>query len=628
MFRPSSMEIISILVEKDKEKEITSHLIRSGIFQPVDIKNVESLAQVDPYSSQDESESLSYVENGFNKIISGLNLENLIDDSELLNKVQAIRIIENMKSELMPFVEEKTNIQNKIKTEELVEQQLTRNLPFPGYRTKELTFLETVIGKIDGKNLDKFKKILTSVPYVFYPFREEDSKIVFLVMLLKKDKNVLEEAFRTSYCEKVELPASDNLTQPDKLKESIAEKKKNVEAIDKEISSKVEKFKKDIGRIQFFIKFGRSLMEAKKFAWITENTILISGWIPSGGKDLFLKEVKNMSDSHYIESKKAEETNISKEKVPVLLSHSFLVKPFEIITKTYGLPRYGTIDPTLFIAIVFPIMFGAMFGDFGHGFVLSLAGLAFIKLLRKKGFLHVGLLLLYCGVSAMIFGLLYGSFFGIRFTPIWLDPMYSIMFLFKISIWVGIGFLTTAILINIINFIKDKEYVKALFDGSGLFSGIFYWSALGVCFKFIYSGYISYLLIFVAAGSIILLFLRPVFEKILLKKKESLLAEFTESTPHLIDVGLTYLTNTLSFLRIAAFELAHAALLMATFIIAKLIGNFAAGSVFLLIVILGNLGIILMEGLIVSIQVLRLHYYEFFSRFYVVSQEKYNPIKI
>jgi V/A-type H+-transporting ATPase subunit I len=631
MFTPSSMEIISILVEKDREKEIVSRLVKLGVFQPMDIKEAEDeLNKVNAYSNPSEAESLSYIESRLNNITSKIDISNNPDSSELLNKVQILRIIEEMEDSLLPFLEKRIDVQNKIKTEETIYQQLSGWLPFPEYKPAKLSFLNAIVGKIDEKNLDVFKKSMGDTPYLFYPFRKENSKIVFFILLLKENSDILDEAFRTANCERVEEPAVANIKNPDEIKSSIEQNKKILDEITQDISSVVQKFRKDISRIQFFIKFERSLIEAKKFAYATENTILISGWIPSNKKYIILQELKNISQSsHYIESKQAEKTSIPKEKIPVSLTHSFLVRPFELITETYGLPRYGTIDPTLFLVLTFSIMFGAMYGDCGHGLVLALSGITIMKI-KKQGGLQAGLLLLYCGISAIIFGLLYGSFFGIKFTPLWLDPMntQSIMTLFKICIIVGIGLLSAGIGINIINSIKDRDYMKMFFDNAGLISGIFYWSVVGICFEFILKNQFPYFLIFLAIISIILLFLKPVFEKIFLKKKQRLISVFSETAPELMEVGMGYLTNTLSFLRIAAFALAHAGLLMAVFIIAHLLKNIAGGYITLPEIILGNIFIILLEGLVVGIQSVRLHYYEIFSRFFITGKEKYKPIQV
>ncbi len=630
MFTPSSMEILSVLVEKDKEKIIVSRLVRLGVFHPVDIKDVDrDFKDVNINALSEEEDGIGYIESKLNNIISKVEFQGSIDDSEILSRVNVIKIIEEMEDKLLPFIEQKINIQDEIKNQEIIYQQLSSYLPFPEYKPTELSFLSALVGKIDEKNLDIFKNTFGDIPYLFYPFRKEDSKIVFLVILLKKEQSLLDEAFRKANCEKVEYPAGD-IKRPDIIKESLEKNKKDLEGVEQKISSILEGFKKDISKIQFFIKFERSINEAKKFAYSTENTILITGWVPSNKKKVIFQELEKIShSSHYIETKRAEKANISKEKVPIFLKHSFLVRPFEMITETYGLPRYGTIDPTSFLAFTFPIMFGAMFGDFGHGIVLSLTGLLLIKL-KKKGLLQMGLLVLYCGICAIVFGLLYGSFFGIRITPLWLNPMNSnsIMLLFKICIFVGIALLTFGIIINIINSLMDKNYMKMFFDNAGLISGIFYWSVVALCFKFIMENKISYFLIFLAAGSIILLFLKPVFEKVFLKKKEKLISAFSDSTPNLMEVGMGYLTNTLSFLRIAAFALAHAGLLMAVFIIAHLIKNVAGGYLTIPEIVIGNIFIILLEGLVVSIQSVRLHYYEIFSRFFITGREKYKPIQI
>jgi Archaeal/vacuolar-type H+-ATPase subunit I len=312
----------------------------------------------------------------------------------------------------------------------------------------------------------------------------------------------------------------------------------------------------------------------------------------------------------------------------VKFKHSAVFKPFEFLIDTYGIPRYGTIDPTIFVAISFLVMFGAMFGDMGHGLVLAL-GSVFLKMSKNEKARQASALLLYCGISSIVFGLLYGSFFGIEFRSLWIKPMENIMEIFKVSVMFGIGFISIGILINIINALRDKDYLKVLFDKAGLIGGIIYWSAIGLFTKISIAktqGLNIYLII-ISIG-VILLFLKPFIEAIFKKEKRNLFIGLMESSIDVLEVGMSYLANTVSFIRIAAFSLAHAGLFIAIFELSRIVNDAGGAVLSFLVVILGNMLIIFLEGLVVTIQSLRLNYYEFFSKFFMLGKQVYKPVKM
>jgi V/A-type H+-transporting ATPase subunit I len=210
-----------------------------------------------------------------------------------------------------------------------------------------------------------------------------------------------------------------------------------------------------------------------------------------------------------------------------------------------------------------------------------------------------------------------------------MKPIENIMQVFKISVVFGIVFMTIGILINIINAMRDKDYMKAIFDKAGLIGGVIYWAAIGLFTKISMAktqGLNAYFIV-ISAG-FTLLFLKPFIEAFLKKEKHGIFVSLMESSVDILEVGMSYLANTVSFIRIAAFALAHAGLFISIFELSKIVDH--AGGVFLsfLVVILGNILIIFLEGLVVTIQSLRLNYYEFFSKFFMAGKETYKPVKI
>jgi V/A-type H+-transporting ATPase subunit I len=319
--------------------------------------------------------------------------------------------------------------------------------------------------------------------------------------------------------------------------------------------------------------------------------------------------------------------------VPVLLKNPSPLKPFQLLVSGYGVPSYNTIDPTVFVAVTFLTMFGMMFGDVGHGLVLLLAGLLLSA--RSMRFKDAGRLVSACGVASVVFGILYGSFFGIEalIPAIWVKPLEGITDLFKVSIGFGVVVVSLGIILNVVNSLRSHSFVEHFFDKSGPLVGIVYWSGIGIAVTFmISSGRLPHPLIFFGlfVTPLVLFFLQGPILRLAGRRREA----FPDGVGTYIMGGLVgileilmgYLANTVSFIRVAAFGLAHAGLFVAVFSLAELVaakpgGAFASW----VILILGNAVIILLEGLVVTIQALRLEYYEFFSKFFKPSTAEYKP---
>jgi len=276
-------------------------------------------------------------------------------------------------------------------------------------------------------------------------------------------------------------------------------------------------------------------------------------------------------------------------------------------------------------------MFGAMFGDIGHGACLIIIGLLLRKKNASQWLRNASTLLLYCGSSACIFGALYGSFFGIEFASLWLKPIKNIMEVFKVSIYLGIAMITIGIIINVVNAFMDKDYAKAFFDKSGLIVGVIYWAGIGLLSKiFISRGDIPEIYSLLIAAGVFALFLFPIIQCIVKKRHGHLMESFMESLVDILEVFMGYLANTVSFIRVAAFALAHAGLFIAIFELARIVHTAGlSGEVFSwTVLILGNAFAIALEGLVVGIQSVRLNYYEFFSKFFMTGKSVYKPLSI
>ena len=381
------------------------------------------------------------------------------------------------------------------------------------------------------------------------------------------------------------------------------------------------------------------MASAQGYFYKTGRTYLISGWMPKVRSEQIINDIKKIAGERcYFHEERPENVTAireKKEKVPVLLDNPDLIKPFEMVVTNFGVPEYTSVDPTLFVAISFLIMFGAMFGDIGQGLILFAAGVVLTKQPRSL-LSRVGFLMAYCGASATVFGLLYGDFFGMEgiMPALWMNPFHNMLSFLPIAVGLGIVFISLGIMINIVNAVRAQDISKIIFGKTGLIGGFIYWMGIALAVRYFVfkAGPLPLVLVVLLMGvPIFLLFLKVPLEKIMSKRgrmfQEGFLTYFIETVIEVLEIFTGYLANTLSYIRVAAFALAHAGLFLAVFTLADLVKHTVMGSVgSMLIVILGNIFIFTFEGMIVTIQVIRLEYYEFFSKFFEGEGKLYRPV--
>ena len=317
------------------------------------------------------------------------------------------------------------------------------------------------------------------------------------------------------------------------------------------------------------------------------------------------------------------------------LKNPGLFKPFEMFLQMYGLPSYGEIDPTILLGITYSILFGFMFGDVGQGLCLLIGG--FVLYRTKK--MNLAAIISCCGIFSTIFGFLFGSVFGFEniIEPLWLRPkeaMTKLPFIgnlntvFVVAIALGMGIILLTMILNIVNSLRSHDPEKAYFDNNGIAGIVFYGSAVLTIVLYMTGQTLP------ATGILLVMFILPlliIFFKepltAVLEKKAKVMPDekgmfFVQGFFEMFELLLSYFSNTLSFVRVGAFAVSHAAMME---VVLMLAGAESGGNPNWIVVILGNLFVCGMEGLIVGIQVLRLEYYELFSRFYRGTGRAFKP---
>ncbi len=302
--------------------------------------------------------------------------------------------------------------------------------------------------------------------------------------------------------------------------------------------------------------------------------------------------------------------------VPSLMRYPGWLVPFAPLVESYGVPRYGEFDPVLPFALLYLLLFGAMFGDVGHGGTILV--LALVMLPRIGLMAWVGMA---AGLVSMLFGLLYGSVFGYEniLQPIWISPLHDPLRVLTLAIALGVGFIVLTLLLNVGNQWKAGQVARALFDTNGLAGLVFYLGVVGGM-----SGLAGVTAIGQSAWSVASMGLGVALIYKGFETRGSVGERILVTVIELLESGISLFSNTLSFMRVAAFSLNHVALTMAIFTLASGLSLAAHG----LTVVLGNIVIVALEGGVVAIQALRLLYYEGFSRFFSGDGIAFIPLRL
>ena len=289
---------------------------------------------------------------------------------------------------------------------------------------------------------------------------------------------------------------------------------------------------------------------------------------------------------------------------PQLLSNPRWMRPFELFTGMLGVPGAGEADPTRVVAIVAPLMFGYMFGDVGHGAVLLIVGLVLGRRYPALSLLVAG------GATSIIFGFLYGSVFAIEtiFPALWLHPLEHPILIMLVPLVCGAMLLFTGMMLDAMQAHWQRRSLHWWESGAGLV--LCYVSLLGALIE-------PWLLLAAAAGATWF-----IAGHAIAARRHRLVAA-GEALTELLESVLQILVNTLSFVRVGAFALAHAGLSLAVVGLTEAPVS-AVGKV--IVLILGNVLIVVLEGLVVGIQTTRLVLFEFFVRFLRAEGRPFSPL--
>ena len=463
--------------------------------------------------------------------------------------------------------------------------------------------------------------------FFFFPF-DHNKEYYWGVYFAPANKiAVIDDIFSSLYFERVRIPDYAHGT-PEKATANILaimeQERESLEEITKQQSALCEENRQTLLWCYSLLKFANATFDLRKYVATINNRFYMIGFVPKADQEKFAALFDDVASVDVVAKPYDADPSLTP---PVKLKNNRLTRPFEQFVGMYSLPSYKDIDPTSFMAITYTLLFGIMFGDLGQGLVLVILGIVLSK--WKK--MNFGRILIRLGCSSAVFGTLYGSVFGfeealngfyqtvfgLESKPIEVFDTNTTNMLLLAAIAIGFALICISIIINIYLGFRSKDYERAIFGNNGIAGLVFYAAAAFAVLDMmaLNTGIVTlpYILCLIVLPLLVIFFRGPLTKLIQRRKDvfEQGIGEFIlENFFECFEYVLSYLSNSMSFLRVGGFILSHAGMMAVVMSLSEMVGT--VGSPF--VVVLGNLFVMGLEGLIAGIQVLRLEFYELFSR--------------
>ena len=555
---------------------------------------------------------------------------------------EAKNVVDTYENDLKKVNEEKAAIKEELA---VAKEHLKKLTPFAGIhydpeKLNKFEFIRCRFGRVPVKHYKVLKEFLNEdACSIFCECSREGGYVWGIYFAPESEISEVDAVFTSNYFETIDFTEKDGY--PDDVANTLKERIAFLEAELPKKDEITENYKKDylvelVSAEECLKELSENYEFRKQFAFVKSEDgerFIACIWMQADDADKLIEELK---DYDYIKvMSEGDEHEGILGGPPIKLKNPKFLKPFQLLIEMYGYPDYKGFDPTLFVALSYTIIFGMMFGDVGQGLLLFIGGLLMYKI--KK--MNLAAVISVAGFFSTIFGFLFGSIFGYEevFEALWLKPtvkMTELPLLGRMqsvlvyAILLGMIMVLITMVLNIINSIKAGEFYEALFDHNGVTGLVFYGAVVACVLLFVNGkplpGTIVLIVMFILP--LILIILKEPLIAILFRKKEYMPEKmgifFGQMIFELFEIMLGYFSNTLSFIRVGGFAISHASMMG---VIMMLAGAENGGVGNIAIVIIGNIVVCALEGLIVGIQVMRLEYYEMFSRFYRSGGREFKP---
>lgn len=622
------MRLVNILSDQVHLSDVLLRFIELDNFHPVPASRIAD--KVGGLTTLNEENPYTELLTQFQEISHDMELElpevrmreqdyNLMETREYIGRVyDQYKKIATVKEDLLKVIQENKDALFQLNNIE------TLDVSFDDLFSCK--FIKIRFGRLPLDSVDKLK-YYNNRPFIFKSFSQDKAYSWCVYITTNKYEGEVDNIFSSLYFERIRIPDFVHGT-PDSAKEMIQEEidtdYKQLSHLDEEMLKLKESCKDRFAQIKGELEFLNRTYEARQFVLCLGERFSISGFV---AKRDVADVVKTFEDLEGVEIEDRPASSDMRLTPPTKLRNGWFARPFVMFVEMYGTPGYRDFDPTPFVALTYTLLFGIMFGDVGQGLVLSLVG----YIAYKWKHMQLGEVGVRIGMSSAFFGLVYGSVFGNEEI---LTPLYTKVFglagkpievldgnftmpLLICTVAIGAVLIVTCICMNIFLNAKRRDYGEMLFSQNGISGLVFYGAILvGAALQMgfgvaVFS--LPYVLLLIVLPLFLIFMKEPLIRKM---EKQEMFPDgfggfFTESFFELFEVCLSFVANTMSFLRIGGFVLSHAGMMLVVTTLSHMVGG---GS--LAVMIFGNIFVMAMEGMIVGIQVLRLEFYEMFSRYF------------
>ena len=572
--------------------------------------NLQPFVEVNPYK-----EPLAKAEQ-FSALLA--DEDQRIDVS--MNQEDMLNLIRDVNHDYLDLLEKKELTKKQVDEykEKLLIMEPFRTLELDMQKSLKYKYMKVRFGRVDVNYYKRLEKYLfDDLNAVFIEGIRNENYVYGCYFVSNADSSKVDSVFNSLHFERIAIP-SEYIGTPaqacEELEKEIEEKQKEIAGIKKQISELMAKNAAKLRGAKKRLEELATNFDVRKLAARIEegdnkeDYYILCGWMGEDDVNKFLAESKN-DDKVFVVVEEDKEKFFGEP--PTKLKNPRFFKPFEMFIRMYGLPANDEMDPTMFVALTYTFIFGAMFGDVGQGLCLFVFGglLYLIKKINLAGIISIA------GLFSTFFGFMFGSIFGFEDT------------VFVVAIAFGMGLNILVMIFNVINSIKSHDVENMLFSHNGI-AGLVFYGFLVLTIVLYMTGHKVpgniMMVIFLGVPVLLFVFKEPLGNLVTKQHKkmeEGKVMFFVQAFFELFETMLSYFSNTISYVRIGAFAVSHAAMME----VVLMLSGASAGHTNWIVFVLGNVLVCGLEGLVVGIQVLRLEYYEMFSRFYKGTGREFKP---
>ena len=671
MFTTEMTQLMAVVLGKDRER-VTEALLQAGVMQFVSVSEFDTQS-LDKLSDPQATEDLARTTDLRKRIEGVLHTVGIVpkapQDNDLVSRIEVDLDGENTRlDELDSERDSLRERQRALQKEVLKLEDLQRQISLYGLglsktaipSNQSLLIMQT--GKIPATRVPHLADEIKSLPVLNVVLGQAGDASHHLLLFMKRDRSQLDRILADVGWTAQDLP-KDMLTEQKDLVGDLTGKLKKLTDEQDKIQKKVDRLIKNqrdhLESVWTQSRVNELCHRIQTHFKSSMRTLVFAGWLPSEKRAVVTQKITDVCEGNcYLEWIEPGSQDVLGADVPVKFNNPKVMAPFQMLVANFGVPKYGTIDPTPFVMPMYLIMFGLMFADVGQGLVLMALGFLGVNAWRdnpaKAGMCQMASLLTWCGGASAVFGVLFGSYFGVTLFPAQWFNFHAIVFghdsgnaliqdvydILAITIYFGITVILLGLAFNWINLIKTRNWFELVFDKGGILGGWMYVGGIYIASYMVSHNYKEFpagWILFLLAGLPALALLAKEPLHIMQHKKHGpapdeantgtamlVMNGLMEWIVELLEIFSGYLSNTLSFMRVAGLGIAHVCLMDA---FSEMAGG-TPGVVAAVILVFGNALVIGLEGLSAGIQSLRLNYYEFFTKFFHGTGQLHTPISL